>query len=499
MYDRINDYMKILLISPNIKGIAGGINRIQPPLGLAYLASYLRDKYEVVVYDTAIEGWDNFNSLDKRTISIGESSENIEKAIRAISPDVVGISIVFSSMMDSAKEIASLCKQVNSKTIVVCGGSHITNLVRDWTIGFRYEPLNDSNVDYYFWGEGELPFVEFIERINKGKKQATSGMCFFQNGDLIVSSKPPLLNLTNCLDPSWDLFSMEKYFSVGLFHSAQSYSTRVLPVMASRGCPEKCQFCTTPFTMGSSVRWKDPEKLSQEIQKFAHQYAVGEIQFQDDTLTAHLSNLYKLCDRLKDLRLPWCTPNGIKVNYHSQDQSEMFRRMKESGCYQVTLACESGTQRVLNDVVKKNTKVSQFKPAIQKAKDAGLFVHTFWIVGFPDETFDEMKQTIEVASQSGADSFSVSILSPFPGTFFYHKAIRENLWWDPLNTSLQGSLLRNSLIEVDGFNSPEVFEAWVESQNVFLNGILETKDGERYRRLISGRGRGVINRKIKQT
>ena len=104
----------------------------------------------------------------------------------------------------------------------------------------------------------------------------------------------------------------------------------------------------------------------------------------------------------------------------------MFKAMYESGCYQVTLACESGVQRVLDHVVNKRLKVDQIKPAIENAKKAGLLVHTFWILGYPGETFEEMNQTIEFALSTGADSFSFSILSPLPGTPIYRKVVKEN-------------------------------------------------------------------------
>ena len=187
-------------------------------------------------------------------------------------------------------------------------------------------------------------------------------------------------------------------------------------------------FCTTPITWGSKVRWKNPKLLYEEIKKSIINYNIGEIQFQDDTITANLKNLYELCDHISDFHLPWCTPNGIKINYHQDNQFEMFSKMKKSGCYQTTFACESGSQRVLDSIIKKNIKVSTFKDNIKKAKDAGLFVHSFWIVGFPGESNDEMKKTIEIASESGADSFSLSIFNPLPGTPLYHKVIKENLY-----------------------------------------------------------------------
>lgn len=495
MYSVINGFMKILLISPNIKGMEGGVNRIQPPLGIAYLSAYLSKEHEVIIYDTAIEGWNNQISLGNQIISIGESDSAIEQKIRSIKPDVVGISILFGNLMDSALNIAKICKQVSPTIQVVCGGNYITNVIRDWQTNIRSGLFYSSDIDYYFVGEADIAFLEFLKSTNKKK---SPGICFFFDDRLVVNEPSPFMNLSNGLDPMWELFDMEKYFSVGLSHSAQSYSPRVLPVMASRGCPEKCQFCTTPQTWGSSVRWKDTYKLYLEMSRFISKYQIGEIQFQDDTITAHLPKLYQLCEYIKEFKLPWCTPNGIKLNYHTPKQSEMFTKMKESGCYQVTLACESGVQRVLDNIVRKNLQVNQFKPSIQRAKDAGLMVHTFWIVGFPGETREEMERTIEIASECGADSFSVSILTPLPGTSIYRKVITENLWWDNSHGP-NSALFRKSLVQVDGFDSPESFENWVDAQNLFLNDLLGNLDPKRYQSIIAGRGLKVQDRRIKQT
>jgi len=487
--------MKILLISPNIKGVSGGINRIQPPLGLAYLAAYLRLKHDVVVYDTAIEGWEIQKPIGGTMISIGESKNNISEKIRKINPDLVGISVLFSNLMDSAAEIAALCKEINPKVLVIVGGNYITNTIRDWKL--EIAPVRiDTNIDYYFSGEAEFSLPQFIDGFSK----TTPGLSYFKGNELITNPPGKFIEMAECLAPAWDLFPMEKYFRVGLFHSAQSYSGRVLPVMASRGCPEKCQFCTTPLTWGASVRWKDPQRLYQEIKHAVADYNIQEIQFQDDTLTANLKKLYQLCDYLKEFQLPWCTPNGIKLNYHTHEQPEMFRRMKQSGCYQITLACESGVQRVLDKIIRKNIKVDQFKLAIQNAKAAGLFVHTFWMVGLPGETRAEMEKTIEVASGCGADSFSVSIFTPLPGTPIYHQVIKENLWWEK-DSGINNSLFRNSLIRVDGFLGPDSFEAWVDKKNIQLNSILEQVDPKRHHAVNLNRGVGLRpeTKKIKQT
>lgn len=480
--------MKVLLISPNIKGFKNGINRVQPPLGLAYLTSYLKDICEVYVKDTAIDGYEIEIPIDDKMVSIGETDNTIEKYIHEINPDIIGVSVLFANLMDGVHNIINIAKKINKNIITVVGGNHITNIIYDYKRGIdNTSYIRNNNIDYFFIGESELNFVEFVNKIkSKSSVDELPGLCVLKE-KIKINLNTKFLDISDIKDPSWEYFNMEKYFSVGLFHSAQSYSKRVLPVMSSRGCPEKCQFCTTPLTWGSKVRWKNPNLLYNEIKNSIIKYKIEEIQFQDDTITANLKNLYELCNYLEEFNLPWCTPNGIKINYHQKDQFEMFEKMKKSGCYQITFACESGSQRVLDDIIRKNIKVSTFKENIKKAKDAGLFVHTFWIVGFPDESNDEMKKTIEIASDSGADSFSLSIFNPLPGTPLYHKVIKENLWWNS-NKTIDNMTFRNSLIKVDGFSNDEEFENFVDRNNFYLNNILKSKDLSRYELVTKNRG-----------
>jgi radical SAM superfamily enzyme YgiQ (UPF0313 family) len=279
--------------------------------------------------------------------------------------------------------------------------------------------------------------------------------------------------------PARHLINMEGYFDIGAFHSAKSRSNRVLNIMCSRGCPEKCTFCTTPQMWGTTVRWRKLEDIMTEIKREVKDFNIGEIQFEDDTITARKKNLLDLCKELEKIGLPWCTPNGIKTNYHLAKQTEMFQAMKDSGCYQVTLACESGVQRVLDNIINKRLKIDQIKPAIENAKKVGLLVHTFWILGYPGETYEEINQTIKFALNSGADSFSFAILSPLPGTPIYRKVIKENLWWE--GRGLKDLMFRSSLVKVNGFSGPKEFEKFVTEANIKANMILKEKDPSRFK------------------
>jgi len=305
------------------------------------------------------------------------------------------------------------------------------------------------------------------------------GLHDIENKIYIADTPDTISNLDGLPFPARDLVNMEGYFDIGAFHSPKSRSKRVLSVMASRGCPEKCTFCTTPDMWGAKVRWRSTEHIITEIKNACRDYNIGELQFEDDTITARCNNLLDLCSELEKIGLPWCTPNGVKVNYHASKQPEMFKAMHDSGCYQITLACETGVQDVMDNIVKKKLNIDSIRPAIENAKKSGMLVHTFWVLGFPGETYENMQETINFAMKSGADSFSFAILSPLPGTPIYRQVIRNDLFWE--GTDINDLMYRSSLIKVDGFTSAEEFEKFVSETNLMANNMLLEKDPQRFK------------------
>lgn len=488
---------RVLLLTPNLKGVNDkrSIHRIQPPLGPMIAAAVMRQQgHEVHIHDCALADFYNRKEIDKKTILIGQTDAAIAKVIDDYQPDIVGISALFSNLMDSAHNIARISKECNPNTTVILGGNHIGNAVKDYRyaqrnpdggLPVRLYDLEDHHIDLAMDGEVDLEFPRLVDALlNKMDISTIPGVVMRKNGsaaslEYIINPPPAGIEpLSSLPHPARDLVDMEGYFSIGAFHSAKSKSKRVVNIMASRGCPEVCTFCTTPEMWGAKVRWRETEDIIREIMEAKEKYKVGEIQFEDDTITANKKKLLSLCTELENVGLPWCTPNGTKTNYHIGTQSEMYKAMADSGCYQITLACESGVQRVLDDIIKKNLRVDQMKPAIEKAKKSGMLVHTFWILGYPGETYEDMRETIRVAEECEADSYSFAILSPLPGTPIYRQVVKENLWWPGQN--LDNLLYRNSLIKVDGFGGQDEFEAFVMEANIRLNNLLQQRDPLRF-------------------
>src|SRR3989344_793365 len=522
---------RILLMSPNLRGLQDGIIRIQPGLGIGYVAAVARQMgHEVFVRDTALEGYDKVSAIDDRTIGVGESDKDIADYISNVHPDVLGISVLFSNLIDSGHNIARIAKEVNPKIKVIIGGNHVSNasldfiVAQDPTSGLpkRFPDIENKNVDYAMRGEVDFLSGELFDAIiNERDPTNIDGLIFKKKEhtgpkvegqkviklnnqeSIFINKKTKVANLTSLPSPARDLMNMEGYFKIARFHSAKSKSDRVLNVMCSRGCPEHCTFCTTPEQFGQTVRWRDPQNIYNEIKWGIDNLKIGEVQFEDDSLTAHRVNLEKLCSLMEPLGILWCTPNGTKVNYQQvggveggvfKKQLEMYKRMKASGCYSITLACESGSQRVLDKIIGKRLNLEDVAPAIEAAKKADLYVHTFWVVGFPGETREEMEQTIEFAKKTGADSYSLAILSPLPGTPIYHQVMREKLWWNQ-EDNLEHLMYRNSLVKVDGFKDGVEFQRWVDTKQKELNLLLKIKDPKKFEDNYSRGGRILIEDK----
>ena len=270
---------KVLLITPNLKGISDGVNRIQPSLGLMLIAPILEQHgHQVKIYDTALSGWDNRKIIDKKNniVLIGHSDEDIASEVSNFAPDVVAISVLFSNLLESAHNIAKIIKKINKNIKVVLGGNHISCAVKDYQAAIldknsglpkNIKDLDNDHFDYAMTGEGEFNFTKLVDNlINKEDIDKIPGLVRKLGPEKYLINPPTRVHDLNTLPrPARHLVDMEAYFKIGAFHSAKSRSKRVLSVMCSRGCPEKCTFCSTPEMWGQNTRWRSTAHIMDEI------------------------------------------------------------------------------------------------------------------------------------------------------------------------------------------------------------------------------------------
>ena len=439
--------IKVMLVNPRFTVHKNDVRRCVIPLGVAYLASFL-EQYGCIVkiLDVSAEGYYNTRIQDN-FVTYGLSDIDIIKSINKFSPDVVGVSCIFSAQSKNVKDILKLVKNVNKDIITITGGSHPTYAVE--------EMMNCKYLDYIVMGEGELPTLQLLNTLNNGENVSKiGGIAHKENNKICINNNLQYIeNLDTIPFPAWDLLNMENYFKINMPHNPYSISKRVVPIVTSRGCPAKCTFCTSTNFWGRRYRERSPQNVISEIKELIDKYRVEEIQFTDDNFTLNKKRSLSILEGLERLGLVWCAPNGIAV-WTLDD--ELLEEMKKTGCHQLTFAIESGNQYVLSKIIKKPLNLKKVKPLVKKAHELGIKVHAFCICGMPGETIRQMHETYDFVKDCEFDSSSFFAATPLVGSELM-KICKENRY-------IEKDFVENELlfkvgnISTDDFDAEEIYE-----------------------------------------
>ncbi len=385
--------MEVLLISPNYTLYKKDVRRCIPPIGLLYIAAFIEEEHNVAVIDSASEGYWNTNETGDY-ITYGLNDAELRNRVSDFSPDVVGISCIFTTQYENAQHVARIVKEVDDRIKTVMGGSHPT-----------YAPVNDKNIDHIVQHEGELSFAWLLSNMCSPPRIINKG--FISDLDLLSF-------------PARHLVDMERYFEINLPQSPYPKGKRVAQLVTSRGCQFSCIFCITTNFWGNQYRTRSARNVIKEIDQLIEDYDIDEVQITDDNFTLDKKRAREIIKHFKGLH--WCMPQGV---YIPTLDDEMLELMADSGCYQLTFAVESGCQRVLDSIIGKPLKLDTVKDRVEKAKSFGIDVHGFFVCGFPGETIMEMGETYAFARTCGFDSASFFLATPLVGSELFD-ACREN-------------------------------------------------------------------------
>jgi len=429
--------MKLTLINPpqifTKYQVATGI---VPPLGLAYLASYaIKNNIDVDLIDALGESPDLItpfnNDIFLRGMTIKQIVESVQKDTK-----LIGISNLFSFAYPAVKLLIKSLKDKYPKIPIVLGGPHPTHLC-DYT-------LQDSEVDFIIIGEGEVPLVHLWEYVNGNiLLQDVPSLAYVNASSEVVRNTafPRIKNIDNdnIPFPARHLLPMENYIGEQEAHGA--VNNRWTTIISSRGCPYGCTFCDsrkTKFVGRTAI------DVVNEIEHCYKKYEITEFHFEDDNMTLNRKRIIEICNEIinRGLKIKWQTPNGIRA---SVTDEEMLIKMKESGCSHITLAPESGSERVMNEIVQKGKDFSH-----QQLLDIGKLANkidmksaAYFILGLPGEKIHEVKETISYANKlarAGVDEVAFGLFIPLPGTPLWDYVVEKYGMPDFLDLLVIGDL-----------------------------------------------------------
>lgn len=365
---------KIVLINPpQINCID---DHLDPPLGLMYIASSLKQK-----------------GID---VSISDlSGVPIEQGIDSI-PDsnLYGITL-FSASFNTSKKIASKIKKRNNDAKIIVGGPHATSL--------PMETLSFQEFDYLVKGEGELVMPKIVDSFYSGKEISK------------IIQTTPITNLDSLPFPARDLVNIKEY-------NRHVEGENATSMVTSRGCPYTCNFCCKDVH-GKKIRFRSVENVLKEISESKETYDIDSFIFYDDVFTFGKKRLESLCNGIKELNITFRCNGRVGINDY-----EDYQRLKEAGCMEIAFGIESGSQDIL-DKINKGTTVKKNFQSIKDAKKAGLLTKAYLVVGFPGETQKSVDATKRLIYESQVDKCTAFAFIPLPGCDVWKNPKKYGISW----------------------------------------------------------------------
>ncbi len=380
--------MDILLISP-----ITNTHYTVPPIGLGYLASAVRrEKFSVSVLDCVKEG----HNLD-----------DFHEFISKTNFKVVGFQ-VFTCDLESVVHSIRIIRETYPDRTIIVGGAHPTCVGK--------EVFNDiPGIDYAFCGEGEESLPLLLKRLLRNESIALDKIpgLFWKNQEEINSNKRVFLQDLDRLEfPAWDILRPDTYPEnpQGAFFK----NFPVAPIVTSRGCPFLCTFCASGVMMGRKLRMRSVNNVISEMKLLYDYYGIREFHILDDNFTFNPERVKDFCDKIKESRMKFSLsfPNGVRLDTLDK---EMLELLHEIGVYAFTVGIESGSPKILRAMKKKLTP-EVIEEKINLINEAGIEPSGFFIVGFPGETREDIKQTIEFAKKLKIKRAHFSNFLPLPGT-----------------------------------------------------------------------------------
>jgi len=412
--------MKICLVRPpSIINPVAYIGSLTPPIGLAYIASSLRASgHSVKIIDAIGENPKKSTPISEDLVLRGLTFEEIIERIPGDS-DFIGISCMFSSEWVQIRELTNQIGMAFPDKLIAGGGEHFTAAAE---LSMEHCP----KLRICILGEGEETIVELANVIQQdGNIEKVKGLVIRKNGTFLrTGTRSRIQNVDEVPAPAWDLVPLNNYLDNSLSYGVNR--GRSMPMLASRGCPYQCTFCSNPLMW--TTRWlaRTPTKVVDEIETYIGKYNVSNVDFYDLTAIVKRDWIIEFCQELlkRNINITWQLPSGTRSEAIDH---EVAQWLFKAGCRNLNYAPESGSEETLKNI-KKKVKLPRLTESLKGSVKAGLNVKLNIIIGLPDEKHQDVWKTLWFLikmSWHGAHDVSIGVFSPYPGSELYARLVKE--------------------------------------------------------------------------
>ncbi len=412
--------MKVCLVRPpSIVNPVSYIASLTPPIGLAYVAAALREAgHEVDIVDAIGEAPRQSVPIAHNLVLRGMTFDEIVARIPR-DAGLIGISGMFSSEWNHIRTLTNKIAEAFPDVTLAAGGEHFTAAP---DISMKQCP----GLDLCVLGEGEETIVELAAALERGSDlKLVKGLAVREGSGYMRTGSRPRVRAVDALPrPAWDLIPLQAYWDNSLSYGVNRGKS--MPMLASRGCPYSCTFCSNPAMW--TTRWiaRDPKEVLDEIEDYKRRWNIDNVDFYDLTAIVKRDWILEFAKGLvaRKLNITWQLPSGTRSE---AIDAEVSKWLYASGCRNMNYAPESGSEDSLKRM-KKHVSLDRLTQSLRDAVREGLNVKINIILGMPDDTHWDTLKTMWFLvrmSWNGAHDVSVGVFSPYPGSALYERLVLE--------------------------------------------------------------------------
>ena len=316
--------------------------------------------------------------------------------------------------------IAAALKKSNYRVKIIVGGEHATAMP-------EFSLRDCPAIDYIIKGEGELALIQLVYYIRRGIEDKISGVVFLKDGRYNESLLAPrLVKIENLPWPSWELLDIEPYFQPNFTMGISQ--GRNMPLLATRGCPYQCTFCSSPQMWTTRYVMRPASDVVDEIEYYIKKYQINSVDFYDLTAIVKKEWVMDFTNELKrrNLDITWQLPSGTRSEALDE---EVISRLADTGIKFLVYAPESGSKRILKEI-KKKVNLKKLTQSVSFAKKNKIITKLNFIIGFPNEKRLDILKTLLFIWKLAllkVNDCNLSIFSPYPGSEIYDELRKSSV------------------------------------------------------------------------
>jgi len=426
------------------------------PLSYAYLTGYLKEKGENV-----------------RLLFRDKSHGQLVQEIMALNPVLVGFGNLYPELKEIS-EIIKLLNQAGRKFPIVIGGQMVSPIPEF--------ALSITGAEFGVIGEGEIILYKLVQALRKNENPDDIHGIAVRKGDKVKINPPGeiIMDISELPAIPYELFNEDKWLPIGKWYAGNvpqphwRMDDRVVNIHGGRGCPFTCNFC---YHHGRA-RYRPMEKMMQEAKEAIERFNANFLYFSDDLVVGTPKRARELIDGIRKLKKPIEYSISARFDILKRMDDTLLQELKDTGCRIMGLGIESGSDRILQNIIGKKYNKETVLTGLQRLKKVGILPTVSIMVGQHSETREDVEQSIELMRQSVRENpniqYAFTITTPFPGSELYNRIFEEGYLKDDFEfyeKYFSNKFEWNQVVNMSAMSDEEVMQMHQKINRVYKDEV----------------------------